>query len=83
MDSFTFSFTLIHNLSERIERLYDKIKSVVFGSVEEKEIDDEISELETLKFILETFERDLRNDKSVNYISESIDAFRTSLRDDR
>ena len=83
MDSFTFSFTLIHNLSERIERLYDKIKSVEFGSVEEKEIDDEISELETLKFILETFERDLRNDKSINDIRESINAFKTSLRDDR
>ena len=46
----------LYNLSERIERLYNEIKSVEFGSVEEKEIDDEISELETLKFILETYE---------------------------
>ena len=83
MDSFTFSFKIIHNLSERLDRLYEKIKGVEFDSVEEKEIDDEISELETLKCILETFERDLRNDKSINDIRESINAFKTSLRDDR
>ena len=83
MDSFTFTFKIINNLSERLDRLYEKIKVVEFDSVEEKEIDDEISELETLKCILETFERDLRNDKSINDIRESINAFKTSLRDDR
>ena len=83
MDSFTFTFKIINNLSERLDRLYEKIKVVEFDSVEEKEIDDEISELETLKYILETFERDLRNDKSINDIRESINAFKTSLRDDR